>query len=58
MSLSNLNSNVLELAKLLKINAIDETMLLLCIKLLDEGVDPKVLAQHINSINAETKAIS
>lgn len=52
---SNSNGLVVELARLLKIREVDETTLQLCIKLLDQGVDPEVLAKHIVSLNSETK---
>lgn len=47
----------LELAKMLDVKEIDESTLQLCIKLLDQGVDPKVLATSITKIRNETESI-
>lgn len=54
MNQTNSNALVLELAKLLQVNTIDESTLQLCIKLLDEGVNPEKLAKHILTIKKET----
>lgn len=48
---------IVELATLLNVK-IDEPTLLLCIKLIDEGVDPKALAQCILNIKKETNSIT
>lgn len=50
------NSLMIDLAKLLNVN-IDETTLQLCIKLLDQGVDPLQLADSINKVNNETSLV-
>lgn len=50
------NALVTELAKLLQIAEIDDSTLQLCVKLLDQGVDPEALAHHIVSINKETRS--
>lgn len=56
---SQLNSNnlLIEIARLLRIDEIDDTTLQLCVKLLDLGVDPELLAHQIVSINKETKSV-
>lgn len=53
----NANAMALELAKMLDVKEIDESTLQLCIKLLDQGVDPKVLATSITKIRNETESI-
>mgnify|MGYP001027149947 CR=1 FL=1 len=49
----NSNQIVLELSKLLNIDQLDEATLQLCIKLLDEGVDPEMLATKIIQLKKE-----
>lgn len=51
------NGMVLEMASILGVTEIDESTLQLCIKLLDQGVDPKVLASQILKIKSETDMI-
>lgn len=51
------NGLVLEMARILGVNEIDESTLQLCIKLLDQGVDPKQLASQIIKIKSETDLI-
>ncbi|KAG2735837.1 hypothetical protein G9P44_002051 [Scheffersomyces stipitis] len=51
------NEFIINLAKILNINEIDESSLQLCIKMIDHGVDPKQLAQKILEINSETKSV-
>ncbi|WEJ96411.1 hypothetical protein PSN45_003950 [Yamadazyma tenuis] len=59
MSHENANSMVTELVRLLNVDEVDDVTLQLCIKLLDQGVDPKQLARDILSIkNETTSAIS
>lgn len=53
----NPNELIAELAKLLDIKEIDEPTLQLCIKLIDEGVDPQALAESILKINKETRSV-
>ncbi|KAI5965824.1 uncharacterized protein KGF55_001187 [Candida pseudojiufengensis] len=55
-SKNNNSSNEIlnNLARLLGIEGIDDTTLALCYKLLDEGVDPKILAEKIKDIQKET----
>lgn len=59
MSLNSGNANVLalELARMLDIKDIDDSTLQLCMKLLDQGVDPKLLADSISKIRNETASI-
>lgn len=52
---SNSNVLVVELARLLNVREVNETALQSCIKLLDQGVDPVLLARHIVDINSETR---
>ena len=40
------NSMIVELARLMNCVQLDETVLQLCIKLLDEGANPQQLAKH------------
>ncbi|CCG21875.1 hypothetical protein CORT_0B01560 [Candida orthopsilosis Co 90-125] len=42
-----------DISKLLKVRGIDESTLSLCYKLLDEGVDPRKLAEKIKDIQKE-----
>lgn len=49
------NKLVAQLALILKITEINESTLLLCVKLLDEGVDPEALATAIARINDELR---
>lgn len=49
------NELVISLSKLLGIE-IDDSMLQLCVKLLDQGVDPEVLAKSISNIRNETES--
>lgn len=48
------NGLVAELAKLLHIDEIDENALRICIKLIDQGVDPQSLAESIRRIKHES----
>lgn len=54
---SNANDLVINLFKLMEIKEIDEITLQLCIKLLDQNVDPEKLAINIININNEKKSI-
>lgn len=54
MSQENANQLIIELAKTLNVSEIDDTTLQLCVKLIDQGVDPKQLAEHIIRIKRET----
>lgn len=54
---NNANTLITDLARLLNIGEIDDSTLQLCIKLLDEGVDPQVLALSIQKIKSETRSI-
>lgn len=51
------NSMIAELARLMNCVQLDETVLQLCIKLLDEGANPQKLAKHILAIKKETNSI-
>ena len=51
------NSMIAELACLMNCVKLDETVLQLCIKLLDEGANPQQLAKHILAIKKETNSI-
>lgn len=51
------NSLIAELAKILGISEIDEPTLQLCVKLLDQGIDPGKLAESIKKINTETRSV-
>lgn len=51
------NALVAELARLLNISEIDDSTLQLCVKLMDQGVDPKKLATAIKNIKKETQAV-
>lgn len=53
---SNPTSHISELARLLNVN-IDDSTLHLCIKLIDEGVDPKVLSSSLVRILKETNSV-
>lgn len=57
MNQLNANQLILELASLLQVDAIDESALHLCIKLINEGIDPEKLARHILTIRKETSSI-
>lgn len=50
------NELVVQLARLLHVLEIDEPTIQLCVRLLDQGVNPTELANAIKSINRETKA--
>lgn len=52
---SNPNDIVVQMAKTLGVQGIDESTLHLCVILLDQGVDPSRLASSIKKINNETK---
>lgn len=51
--LTSPNDILNDLSKLLKVHGIDESTLMLCYKLLDEGVDPRKLAEKIKDIQKE-----
>ena len=53
----NSNSLIIELANLLSIKEIDDTTLQVCIKLIDQGIDPQQLATYILKINNETRSV-
>lgn len=54
---SNPNSLIIELAQLLNITEIDDATLQVCIKLIDQGIDPQQLAAYILKINNETRSV-
>lgn len=54
---SNPNSLIIELAQLLNITEIDDATLQVCIKLIDQGIDPEQLAAYILKINNETRSV-
>lgn len=47
------NTLVLDLARLLHVDDINEATLQLCFRLIDQGVDPKKLAESIGKIKKE-----
>lgn len=51
------NDLVVELAGLLGVRSIDPNTLKLCIKLLDEGVNPEMLATSITRIKKEASLV-
>lgn len=53
----SLSNPIADLARLLNVN-IEESTLQLCIKLIDEGVDPKALSSSIVRILKETDSVS
>ena len=53
----NSNRLYIELADLLNIKEIDDTTLQVCIKLIDQGIDPQQLATYILKINNETRSV-
>lgn len=53
----NSNTLLVELADLLNIKEIDDTTLQVCIKLIDQGIDPQQLANYILKINNETRSV-
>lgn len=53
----NSSSLLVELADLLNIKEIDDTTLQVCIKLIDQGIDPQQLATYIMKINDETRSV-
>lgn len=44
---------IVKLARLLNVDDLDPTTIQLCVRLLDEGIDPKVLAKQIQEISKE-----
>lgn len=52
----NPNDLIVELAALLNITEIDNATLQVCIKLIDQGIDPQQLANYILKINNETRS--
>lgn len=54
---SNPNPLIIELAQLLNITEIDDATLQVCIKLIDQGIDPQQLAVYILKINNETRSV-
>lgn len=52
--MSDANTQIIELAKIMGVD-IDSTTLNLCIRLIDEGVDPQELARCIVQIKRETQ---
>lgn len=56
--LSNDSSQQLfSIAKLLDVDVIDKSSLRLCMKLLDEGIDPQRLAHSVKKIKHETSQV-
>lgn len=51
------NDLMIELAELLGVKSIDPNTLKLCIKLLDEGVNPEILAKSITRIKKEANLV-
>ena len=51
------NVMISELARLMNCIELDDTVLQLCVKLLDEGVDPNQLANQIIAIKKETNSV-
>lgn len=51
------NVMISELARLMNCIELDDTVLQLCVKLLDEGVDPNQLANQIIAIKKEINSV-
>lgn len=51
------NDLVIQLAELLGVGSIDSNTLKLCIKLLDEGVNPEILATSITRMKKEASLV-
>lgn len=56
-SQTNSNRLLVEVADLLNIKEIDDSTLQVCIKLIDQGIDPQQLASYILKINNETRSV-
>lgn len=50
------NALLAELARILNVTEIDDSTLQLCVKLMDQGVDPQRLATAIKNIKKETRS--
>lgn len=50
------NTLLAEIARILNVTDIDDSTLQLCVKLMDQGVDPQKLATAIKNIKKETRS--
>lgn len=50
------NKLLAEIARILNVTEIDDSTLQLCVKLMDQGVDPQKLATAIKNIKKETSS--